>query len=421
MGWGGKGLDGLGWAGKGAEWGWGGVGRGLNGAGMRWGEEGLGVDPAERPPILSYPPNIRDEIRRAYILKRPCQPRDHEFPQTDFSGTPRRFVSKWFDEYSNLLEYSISVDAAYCLPCYLFQGESIHQGGGNTFSTKEFRNWYRKDSFATHIGPLNSIHDQSKRKCEDFMREEQSIEAAFYKLDEESKNEYRVRREFVIEAFIGLVHIKDTSALSLKKVIVDVLAHHSITLAYVRGQCYDGASNMQCELGGLKTLIRQESRSAHSVQCFAHQLQLTLVAVSKRCVQVGELVLLTSNILNVLGAFCKRADEFRESQKEKLQEALDMAGDTRWGSHYKSFGNFIHNFVSIVDVLDSLVENASTSEEKASASGFLRSCQTFEAIFLLHLMTDVLGITNDLNVSLQKKKQDIANAMILVKIANTRL
>ncbi|KAM3232166.1 hypothetical protein P3L10_017525 [Capsicum annuum] len=61
----------------------------------------LKADPAERPSILSYPSNIHDEIRRAYILKRPCQPRDHEFPQTDFFGTPRCFVSKWFDEYSD--------------------------------------------------------------------------------------------------------------------------------------------------------------------------------------------------------------------------------------------------------------------------------------------------------------------------------
>jgi len=236
---------------------------------------------------------------------------------------------------------------------------------------------------------------------------------------------------FVMETFIGLVHIKDTSVLSLKKAIVDLLAHHSLTLSNVRGQCYDGASNMQGELGGLKMLIRQESRSAHSVHCFAHQLQLTLVAVSKKCVQVGELVLLISNILNVLGASFKRVDNFQESQKKHLQMALVMgeletgrglnqelglvkAGDTRWGSHYKSFGNFISSFDSIVDVLDTLVVNATTLEERASASGFLISCQTFEIIFLLHLMTDVLGITNDFNVSLQKKEQDIANAMILV-------
>ncbi|XP_055822178.1 uncharacterized protein LOC129890709 [Solanum dulcamara] len=98
------------------------------------------------------------------------------------------------------------------------------------------------------------------------------------------------------------------------------------------------------------------------------------------------------------------------------ERGLIKIGDTRWGSHYKSFENFISSFASIVDVLDTLVVNASTLEERANASEFLRSCQTFETVFLLYLMTDVLGITYDLNVSLQKKEQDIANAMILVKL-----
>ncbi|XP_049373963.1 uncharacterized protein LOC125839009 [Solanum verrucosum] len=211
---------------------------------------------------------------------------------------------------------------------------------------------------------------------------------------------------FVMEAFIGLVHIKDTSALSLKKAIVDVLAHHFLILSNVRGQCYDGASNMQGELGGLKTLIGQESRTAHSVHCFAHQLQLTLVAVSKKCVQHLQMALEMGEL------------ETGRGLNKKL--GLVKAGDTRWGSHYKSFENFISSFDSIIDVLDTLVENASTLEERASTSGFLRSCQTFETIFLLHLMTNVLEITNDLNVSLQKKEQDIANAMILVKVAKRR-
>ncbi|XP_060182756.1 uncharacterized protein LOC132612658 [Lycium barbarum] len=85
---------------------------------------------------------------------------------------------------------------------------------------------------------------------------------------------------------------------------------------------------------------------------------------------------------------------------------LIKAGDTRWGSHYKSFGNFISHFASIVDVLDALVIYASTPDERVSASGFLRSCQTFETVFLLHLMTE---------------EQDIANAMILVKVCKRRL
>ena len=83
-----------------------------------------------------------------------------------------------------------------------------------------------------------------------------------------------------------------------------------MSLSYVRGQCYDGASNMQGDINGLKMLIKKESRSAYSIHCFAHQLQLTLVGVSKRCLQVGELVHLVSNIFNVLAASYKRMDDY---------------------------------------------------------------------------------------------------------------
>lgn len=113
-----------------------------------------------------------------------------------------------------------------------------------------------------------------------------------------------------MERLIDIVHVRDTSALSLKKAIVNVLAQHSLSLSYVRGQCNDGESNMQGEMNGLKMLIRQESVLAHSVHCFAHQLQLTLVAVSKKCIQVESLYYWFSNVLNVLGASFKRMDEF---------------------------------------------------------------------------------------------------------------
>ena len=34
----------------------------------------LPADPAERKPISSYHPNERDEVRRAYLQRGPCQP-----------------------------------------------------------------------------------------------------------------------------------------------------------------------------------------------------------------------------------------------------------------------------------------------------------------------------------------------------------
>ncbi|KAG5575885.1 hypothetical protein H5410_056019 [Solanum commersonii] len=176
---------------------------------------------------------------------------------------------------------------------------------------------------------------------------------------------------------------------------------------------------MQGEVNGLKMLIRQESRSAQSRHCFAHQLQLTLVGVSKKI-------------------FFKCMDALRDSKKETIQDALDMgelttgrglnqqlglsrACDTRWGSHYKSFNNFILMFGSILEVLESLVLDARSMDERAKAIGHLESCRTFEVAFMLLLMRNVLAITNELNKCLQRKEQDIANAMLLVEVAKRRL
>ncbi|XP_015161270.1 zinc finger MYM-type protein 1-like [Solanum tuberosum] len=56
---------------------------------------------------------------------------------------------------------------------------------------------------------------------------------------------YVDRMGFVMVRLIDIIHIQDTSALSLKKTIINLLAQHSLSPSRVHGQCYDGASNMQ--------------------------------------------------------------------------------------------------------------------------------------------------------------------------------
>ncbi|XP_059295628.1 uncharacterized protein LOC132048965 [Lycium ferocissimum] len=73
-------------------------------------------------------------------------------------------------------------------------------------------------------------------------------------------------------------------------------------------------------------------------------------------------------------------------------------------------------FGPIIDVLDAIVVNA-RFEEKCRAKGYLKACLTFEVVFTLHFMCNVLAITNELNAAFQKKEQDIANAMLLVGVA----
>lgn len=48
----------------------------------------------------------------------------------------------------------------------------------------------------------------------------------------------------VLERFIGVVHVKDTNALSLKSAIDNLFSKHGLSISKVRGQRYDGALNM---------------------------------------------------------------------------------------------------------------------------------------------------------------------------------
>lgn len=48
-----------------------------------------------------------------------------------------------------------------------------------------------------------------------------------------------------------------------------------------------------------------------------------------------------------------------------------------------------------------------------------KASTTFEFVFILHLMQEIMGITNQLYQVLQNKSQDILNALQLVKITKT--
>ena len=47
------------------------------------------------------------------------------------------------------------------------------------------------------------------------------------------------------------MHVKDIATLTLKKEICDILSRHNLDVPNIRGQGYDGASNMREEWNGL--------------------------------------------------------------------------------------------------------------------------------------------------------------------------
>ena len=226
--------------------------------------------------------------------------------------------------------------------------------------------------------------------------------------------------------------MSETSATCLKSALEKLLAKIGLSFKQVRGQCYDGASNMRGEFNGLKAKILEENRSAYYVHCFAHQLQLVIVAISKKNEDIADFFYMISLLFNVVGAFCKRKDMIRESNRENVKESissgristgtglnqdqsLQRAGDTRWGSHYRTLSSLIQLFPSIVSVLNYVAKEGKKDSKKSEARGLLSYFGTFDFVFYLHMMFHILGSANTLSHALQQKDQDILNAMSCVK------
>ncbi|XVF32801.1 hypothetical protein REPUB_Repub17cG0113900 [Reevesia pubescens] len=239
----------------------------------------------------------------------------------------------------------------------------------------------------------------------------------------------------VIERFIGIKHVVSTIAISLKTAIATV---QSLSISRLRGQGYDGASNMRREFNGLKTLILNDNPQAFYVLCFAHQLQLCLVVVSKKHWQVKHLFEFTSRIVNIVGASCKRSDTLKGIQHDKILEALKnkelingkglnqetslkRARDTRWGSHFHTLISLSKMYAFVHEVLEIVKEYVLHDQHLVEASVLMDSIKSFDFVFTMHLMIDILGIINELSQALQRNDRDIENAIKLVQVSKQRL
>ncbi|XP_075087741.1 uncharacterized protein LOC142169735 [Nicotiana tabacum] len=138
-------------------------------------------------------------------------------------------------------------------------------------------------------------------------------------------------------------------------------------------------------------------------------------------------------MLNVIGASFKRRYQLRDYQVELLEQLLESGevktgkglnqerglqrlSDTCWKSHYKILDNFIILFAYVVHVLRVIKYEGYEVNDRLQAKAFLSKINAFEFVFMVHLMLKVLLMSKELSKALQKKEQDIINAMIFLDL-----
>ena len=70
--------------------------------------------------------------------------------------------------------------------------------------------------------------------------------------------------------------MKETTAEVLVNTVRENIVGHGIEISDIRGQCYDGASNVSGVHTGLQARIKELSPSALFTHCYAHVLNLSL-------------------------------------------------------------------------------------------------------------------------------------------------
>ncbi|GAA0156883.1 hypothetical protein LIER_14268 [Lithospermum erythrorhizon] len=178
-------------------------------------------------------------------------------------------------------------------------------------------------------------------------------------------------RGFVVERFIRIVHVPNISATGLKKALETLLSGLGLCISKIRGQGYDGASNMRGHLGCLKTLIKKREPQAYYVHCFAHQPLLALVSIARNHEDVDWFFCEINRLVTFIRSFNKRQDllckkqvsHFADLIENELMEtgtwlnqelSIARANDTLWGSYFRILTRLVWLFTPIVELLEDL-------------------------------------------------------------------
>ncbi|XP_024453876.2 uncharacterized protein LOC18096834 [Populus trichocarpa] len=179
---------------------------------------------------------------------------------------------------------------------------------------------------------------------------------------------------FVQERFFSIVHVSDTTSSTLKKEICDVLARYNLHIFNMRGQGYDGASNMCGAWNRLQALFLRDCPYAYYAIEIAHMVATGERETGRGANQIGN---------------------------------LHRSGTTRWSSHFDSICSLIDMYGATITVLESMVQEGSSNSIRGEAGG----CLIQKSLDILNAM-DLVSTTKALLQTLRDAGFDLLLANV---------
>ncbi|CAM8951668.1 unnamed protein product [Rhodiola kirilowii] len=198
------------------------------------------------------------------------------------------------------------------------------------------------------------------------------------------------------EHFFKAINVVDTCSLTLKDNISRVLAEYDLKVEDIRGQGYDGASNMRGQFNGLQALFLRECPYAYYVHCFDHRLQLSLNGAAKGVPDVWQFFSTLVTIVNFVDSSAKRHGMLKAYREAEILDlvvvgsletcsgmnqafTLQRPGVTCWGSNFLSISSLIKLFEATRATGDDLYENG-LDKVKGEAKGISEALIKFDCL-----------------------------------------
>lgn len=208
------------------------------------------------------------------------------------------------------------------------------------------------------------------------------------------------------EEFVAFTEAEGLRGEVLANTFLHCLRENGVDLTKLRGQGYDGASNMSGKHRGVQAVVQQQFPSATYVHCRAHVLNLCLVHSSKLPI-IRNMMDTVQQIAFCFNYSAKRLKAFQE-QLDETEHELDKRTklrslcETRWSSRSDALFTFRAALEVVVETLGVLSEDGDTK-----ARSYKSAVENFDFIVSLVSAEHVLMTCTALSKVLQDTQLDL--------------
>ncbi|XP_060863640.1 zinc finger MYM-type protein 1-like [Metopolophium dirhodum] len=188
---------------------------------------------------------------------------------------------------------------------------------------------------------------------------------------------------------------------------------------FLRGQGYDGGSNMSGKNNGVQALILQEQPLAFYAHCFSHSFNLCL---SKACevASIKNMTCIVGAVSSFFSCSAKRTDKLKyfmdtglsnESSTTNKKTKLKKLCETRRVDRHDCLISFKELYIYTVATLEDLEFYDSNPETSSKASLYVSAITKSDFLVSLEVAVTCFSYTLQLSQVLQSKQHDFSKAL----------